>query len=350
MSSLRFAAALAAALALAACGDNLSPYEPWILDTLTPAQGLWIRTPEFDVGPGQEIQYCYFFTVPAQTDGTLWVDRLELALNPGSHHMNLFRVKTLHGLKPEDGTPVDLGGVQGTEIRDGECWKSPNWADWPLVANNQQSAIDKPIYEWALPAGVAQKFDAGETLMLQIHYVNAATQDTPFRGRGGVNLYRSKDGDTMELGTVFATQQRIRICRSNPHVTYGGGCRLPHGSHTVAAANGHFHSRGKRFSIFAWDGITAGQPPDSARFYQSEQWAEPDMATGLSVPLPADGGIYWTCEYQWVEPEGGCAALDAADPEHANDCCYTFGPKVETSEHCNVFLYYWPKTQDVTCF
>ncbi len=44
------------------------------------------------------------------------------------------------------------------------------------------------------------------------------------------------------------------------------------------------------------------------------------------------------------------AWLDALDPLHANDCCYTFGPKVETSEHCNVFLYYWPKTADVTCF
>ena len=154
----------------------------------------------------------------------------------------------------------------------------------------------------------------------------------------------------MELGTLFATQQNIRICRSNPAPTYGGGCAMPQGTHTVAAANGHFHSRGKRFSIFAWDGVSTTRPPDSARFYQSEAWAEPDMATGLNVQLPQGGGIYWTCEYQWSEPADGCAALDEKDPLHANDCCYTFGPKVETSEHCNVFLYYWPKTADVTCF
>ena len=350
MWMMRLTAAAALVLALATCGDNQSPYEPWILDPLTPAEGLWIRTPEFDVAPGAEIQYCYFFQVPAQTDGTLWVDRIELALNPGSHHMNLFRVKTLRGLKPADGSPVDLGGVQGTEIREGECWKSPNWSDWPLVANNQQSSIDNPIFEWALPTGVAQKLDAGEMLMLQIHYVNAATQDTPFKGRGGVNLHRSTDGDTMELGTLFATQQNIRICRSNPAPTYGGGCAMPQGTHTVAAANGHFHSRGRRFSIYAWDGVSTSRPPDSARFYQSEAWAEPDMATGLDVQLPQGGGIYWTCEYQWSEPADGCEALQAADPQHSTDCCYTFGPKVETSEHCNVFLYYWPKTADVTCF
>ena len=42
--------------------------------------------------------------------------------------------------------------------------------------------------------------------------------------------------------------------------------------------------------------------------------------------------------------------VDARDPMMANDCCYTFGPTVETSEHCNVFLYYYPKTQDINCF
>ena len=116
MWMMRLTAAAGLVLALASCGDNQSPYEPWILDTLTPAEGLWIRTPEFDVAPGAEIQYCYFFQVPAQTDGTLWVDRVELALNAGSHHMNLFRVKTLRGLKPEDGSPVLLEDMKAKNL------------------------------------------------------------------------------------------------------------------------------------------------------------------------------------------------------------------------------------------
>jgi hypothetical protein len=348
LASLAFA--VASVLTSAACGDNQSPFEPWLLDTLTADEGVWVRTPEFPVAAGEEIQDCYFFQVPPQTSGALWVDRFELALNPGSHHMNVFRVKTLRNLKPEDGAAIDLGGVQGTFIHAGECWKSPNWAGWPLVANSQQSTVDKPILEWPLPTGVAAKFDPGEWLMLQVHYVNAATQDTPYQGRAGINLHRSVDGDTMELGTLFATQQNIRICRSNPTPTYGGACALPTGTHTVAAANGHFHSRGKLFSIFSWDGVSTERPPESDRFYQSTRWAEPDMKIGMSVPLPVGGGIYWTCDYQWIEPTGGCAAVDERDPLHAGDCCYTFGPTVETSEHCNVFLYYWPKATDVTCF
>lgn len=342
-------------LVLAACGDNFAPYQPWILDELSPEEGVWVRTPEFEVPAGAEIQDCYFFEVPDLAGGAdLMIDRVALALNTGSHHMNVFRVRTLKGLVPADGEPVDLGGVDGTVIRGADnraCWQSANWADWPLVSNSQQSAADQQIVDWKLPADVATRLTPGETLMLQIHYVNASDQITPFVGRGGVNFYRSLDGDTQELGTLFATQQSIRVCRSSPRPSYSASCGLPSGAHTVAAANGHFHARGRRFRIYAWDGTSTTRPADSALFYDSTDWAEPDMAIDLDVALPDPGGVYWTCEYQWTEPPAGCAALDAADPQQANDCCYTFGPSVETSEHCNVFVYYYPKRSgDVTCF
>ncbi len=343
------AAAVAAAGLVAACGDNLSGFEPWYLEPLTADEGVWVRTPEFEVAAGAELQDCYFFEVPPQAADTLWVDRFALALNPGSHHLNLFRVGTVVGLDPAAGEPVDLGGVAGTVIRGGPCWNSANWATWPLVANSQQSSVESPVYEWRLPDDVATRFTAGERLMLQVHYVNASTQETPFRGRAGVNLHRSRD-DTIEMGTLFATQQNIRICRSTPPPTFSGTCSMPDGNHWVAAVNGHFHSRGRRFSVYAWDGQSTTRPPDADRFYVSDDWAEPEMANGLELLLPRGGGIWWTCEYRWREPELGCAEVDARDPLQANDCCYTFGPIVETSEHCNVFLYYYPRTEDIACF
>ncbi|NVB81539.1 MAG: hypothetical protein HOV81_24305 [Kofleriaceae bacterium] len=321
-----------------------------------PADGFWIRTPEFEVAAGQEIQDCYFFEVPDIANGAdIWIDRAQLALNVGSHHMNLFRVKTIVGLDPAAGAPFDLGGVHGTVIHgtdaNMECWKSANWADWPLVANTQQSLAENPIVDWQLPPDVATRFTPGEKLMLQVHYVNASDQVTPWTARAGANFYRSKDGDTQELGTLFATQQNIRVCRSNPKPSYSGTCAMPAGTHTVVAANGHFHSRGTKFRIWAWDGISTTRPDDSAKFYESTMWDEPEMETNLHLALPTTGGVWWTCDYQWREPPGGCDAVNARDPQHADDCCYTFGPTVETSEHCNVFLYYYPKvTESVTCF
>jgi hypothetical protein len=345
------ATALAVATLAGACGDNLTgpAFEPWQLDELSAGEGLWVRTGEFEVPSGTEIQDCYFFEIPAG-GADLWIDRFQLALNPGSHHMNLYRVGSIVNLDPASGAPIDLGGVPGAVVRGGECWNAANLAGWPLVVNSQQSAEQDPVFEWSLPPTIAVRFTPGERLMLQVHYANTGAQETPFRGRAGLNLLRSDD-DTVELGALLATQQRIRVCRSTPPPVYSGTCAMPSGGeHRVAAVNGHFHSRGQRFSVYAWDGMSTVRPPDSARFYVSDEWAEPDMLTGLDVRLAAAGGIWWTCEYQWREPEIGCAAVDLRDPLQANDCCYTFGGEVESSEHCNVFLYYHPKTEDIDCF
>ena len=69
---------------------------------------------------------------------------------------------------------------------------------------------------------------------------------------------------------------------------------------------------------------------------------DPLMATGLSVALPTDAGVLYRCEFQ--VPADACG-----DP--ANNCCFKFGPKVETNEHCNAFVYYYPKLDtDIPCF
>ncbi len=36
-------------------------------------------------------------------------------------------------------------------------------------------------------------------------------------------------------------------------------------------------------------------------------------------------------------------------PEDQQDCCYTFGPQVDRNEHCNIFVYYYPRADDVSC-
>jgi hypothetical protein len=66
--------------------------------------------------------------------------------------------------------------------------------------------------------------------------------------------------------------------------------------------------------------------------------------------------VAYECSYQWTPPldaAGGCKALDDDDvarhPDAKPDCCYTFGPIVEKNEHCNAFVYYFPKQDDVNC-
>lgn len=199
-------------------------------------------------------------------------------------------------------------------------------------------------------------FQPDEWLMLQTHYVNASSQKTPDDGEVAINWYTvPKEKVVHEMGTLFATKQSVRVCRNNPTPEFSGSCQFKSSTDIhVIGANGHFHGRGKAFDMYRWDGVSIAKPGDSDRFYKSESWDDPPMlrAPELDLSIPAGGGVFYTCEYQWRPPSeeiGGCKTLDDADPSKDKDCCYTFGPIVERNEHCNAFVYYWPKQDDVFC-
>ncbi len=318
---------LGALVFLAACSaDPMPPPDPQDvnLDPPVSGQGFQLKVPTFQVGAGQEIQNCYFFAVPGTPGQDVWVSHYDIAQTVGSHHMNLFRVKTVK----------NLGGQPGDMVTNGECFISSNWSDWPLVVNSQQSSTT----DWKLPDGVGARFQPGELLMLQTHFVNATTQVTPGGAKVFVNLYTLKAAPPNELGTLFATNQNIRVCPGDTNKTFTKGCKFPStsGLHVVAA-NGHFHSRGVRFDMSAVDAMgKVGQ-----QFYVSTTWDDPPMLRDFDIPLSAGGGVQWTCDFS-------VPATTCGDP--TDSCCFKFGGKVETQEHCNAFVYYWPKSQDVNCF
>ena len=365
-----FARLVAAASALTfvatsfACSpSNTAPnpvqVDPTNLDPPAKGQGFQMATGEIQVPPGTEEQDCYFFKVKdlAAANGMdptqpVNLHRIQAAQLKGSHHMNIFRVKTIVKLDPA------AGAVQKATNGVGECFKSGNWADWPLVGNSQ---VDGQL-DWTFPDGVANTFQPDEWLMLQTHFVNATTQKTPTSyGKVRVNFYAMPAADVKyQLGTMFATKQSIRICKSNPTPSFTGTCQINSKDPVhIIGANGHFHSRGTKFDMFAWDGTSTTIPDASKKFYESDNWDSPPMLTSpaLDVPVPSKAGVWYSCDYQWQPPDPsvGCDGLNAYDktkwstPDSALDCCYTFGPIVEKNEHCNAFVYYYPKADDVFC-
>lgn len=364
LAALLTAVPLAIGLTAGGCSsDDTSKKEdapitdPTKLSAPLAGQGFQFRTELFSVGPGEEVQDCYFYKVRdlARAGGLdenqpVNLHRIEIVQRLGSHHMNIFRVRDIVGLDPDKG--VVHRGKNGV----GECFKSPNWATWPLVANTQVNGE----LDWTFPDGVVNVFQPDEWLMLQTHYVNASSQKSPEGGEVAVNFHTiPKDQIKAEMGTVFATKQSIRVCKSNPTPSFQGSCQFKSGQPVnIIGANGHFHGRGKQFEMFNWDGKSIA--PDAAgKFYESRTWDEPPMLRSpeLNIAVPPGGGVQYTCSYQWTPPAaeaGGCEALDKYDVEKHKDatpdCCYTFGPIVEKNEHCNAFVYYYPKQDDVNCF
>src|SRR5260370_147932 len=64
------------------------------------------------------------------------------------------------------------------------------------------------------------------------------------------HLYTMAEPAAMEMGTIFATNQHIRICPGDTNVSFETHCatHMPGGA-TIIAANGHFHSRGTQFTM-----------------------------------------------------------------------------------------------------
>jgi hypothetical protein len=112
-----------------------------------------------------------------------------------------------------------------------------------------------------------------------------------------------------------------------PHETrsFTTSCSLPEAA-TVVALTGHFHSRGKTFSVnLAPDGEHA-----TDEIYRSRAWDEPPFNVLEKAPtLPPAGALQYTCEYT-----------------NTTDQVVKFGPHVETEEHCNLFAYFYPWESD----
>ncbi|MGH7271446.1 MAG: hypothetical protein ACREJ3_13535, partial [Polyangiaceae bacterium] len=193
------------------------------------------------------------------------------------------------------------------------------------------------------------------------HYVNASTQQTTGQAQVAVNLYTIPASQVKaQIGTLFATNQNIRICQHNPTPSFSATCAIHSPSPVnIIGANGHFHERGREFDMYVWNGTSTAQPGASAQFYQSLAWDDPPMlhSPELDRSVPGGGGIWYSCAYTWRPPPSsiGCAGLNALDaqkygtPLSQEDCCYTFGGIVDENEHCNAFVYYYPKQDDVTC-
>jgi hypothetical protein len=288
------------------CGNSAQP-GPFSHDVqlTAPTAGFQLEVPDFPVIAGSEVQDCYYFAAPINQP--MYVHRLEVALNPGSHHMNLFKY-----VGSDD--PTHKPG----DIQRG-CWDAVAFENYDLVFNSQNAGDT----DWTLPAGVSHYFQPGDMFMLQTHYVNASSQKTTLGvGKVLMNFYEAGPADTTyRLGSVFANNRAISLPPMAPS-SFTTTCQIP-AAVTLVAASGHFHSRGTEFDI----GIVSDVLGDNYnQIYQSTSWDSPPWKTyDPGFAIQAGGAVQYTCKYV-----------------NTTDMTITFGPHVEYQEHCNLFGYFYP--------
>src|SRR6478609_8888265 len=92
-------------LAITGCDNSTTMETPKDIELTAPAagQGFQLAVPAYEVPAGHEVQGCYFFKAPDLNNGQpYFVNMIELAQNPGSHHMNIFRQNTIVAPDPND--------------------------------------------------------------------------------------------------------------------------------------------------------------------------------------------------------------------------------------------------------
>ncbi|MEB3298298.1 MAG: hypothetical protein VKO21_02280 [Candidatus Sericytochromatia bacterium] len=295
-------AALAACVSSAPLGPSASPSPvsspppPLVLEPPPEGQGVQLVVGPFEVRRGQELQRNYYLKLPV--DRPVAVTRIEFAMREGSHHCNLFKT------------------AEATTDHFEDTFDQVPFTSYDLFAGNQS-----PRGEWVLPKGTAIFLEPRQQLVLQTHYVNASTQVTPEKGEVKVNLwFAPADAPLDRMGTLFANNRRLVVPpRSQTSFTQWFVFRR---DVHVAAMTGHFHSRGRRFSVSRWDGVRAGD-----LLYESLAWAEPPFISypDPGIPIASGSGVSFTADYV-----------------NNSDITVTFGGKVETQEHANLFLYFWP--------
>lgn len=287
-----------------------------------PFRGEQLSIPPFPVPPGKEIQRNYYFKLKNEEE--IWINRVEFLYPPGSHHLNLFTGAP----KPyEDGYFED-------------DFKVVPFGSWSLRASSQQGRL-----QWRLPSGVGMRMEPHQQILAQIHFVNIGSQVSPVGGCAAINLHTMEfnpQNPPMTLGSLFLQNKNIRIPPETEEISFDYGITLDHYNHNVpvklAAVTGHFHWRGKKFEIRLWDGLNrkadgSPQPGEFDRMggdntiYLSDNWDEPPFILyGDDGPaVPQGWGVIYRTTYA-----------------NATDRLFCFGPHVETQEHANAFIYFYP--------
>ncbi len=273
-----------------------------------PAHGVQLAITARAIPTGTEETACHYLKLPSDVD--LNVNRIQINVTGGSHHIHLYR--------PFDST-LDI--PDGTEV----CNMAVDFDKWSLIVATQLRKTD-----WELPPGVAFHFRAGEQLLVQTHFVNVGSLETQGEGKVLMNLNDADPGTiTAHAGALFG-QDRDVFVPALSNVTASAVCEFPKALNLIAQT-GHYHFRGRRFSTYDWYN---GQRGDE--IYHFEGYSDPVFQV-YDPPLliPADHGLEWEC--YWENP---------------NDVDYKFGPFTDTNEHCNLFGFYYPTDslhESITC-
>lgn len=260
---------------------------------------------KFDVtvpAGGEELR-CIYAQLPDDR-GVMAVSDVESHYTPGSHHLLAYRSNL---------TSIPEGYENVWDCSDGL---------WQINMRGSYYEAQRPDEEHKLPEGIAHKFQPGEVLILQAHYVNATDKD--LQANVDFTLHPTDESKiTQEAGSIYFNDINILVPpRDEAKATMR--CELPQDIH-LALLWSHMHERGTHF-------IAETDDPGAqalGTLYEEDDWAEPDQRTyptDDTAILHAQSHITFTCTFQ-----------------NQGDTPFVFGQSAHDNEMCILHGMYWPR-------
>ena len=254
---------------------------------------------------GAELLECKYVQMPLDR-GVIAVPAAESHYTSGSHHLLAYRT---------DLTSIPLG-QEGT-------WNCNNGGSF-LHNKGSYYEAQQPDSHRELPPGIAHKFQPGEVVLLESHYVNTTG--------GALDAHVSLTLHTMdvakveqEAGTIIFNNLNISVpAHQKQRVTMT--CTLPADFHPAALWS-HMHKQGINFVATTDDAEAAAALGDS--LYTEPSWSEPQPRIyPYDPPITIHAGkkITFSCDY-----------------ENNTDRILTFGESAVTNEMCLLHGMYWPR-------
>jgi hypothetical protein len=272
------------------CGNPEDIYNPAVpLDPPPAGQGFQMHMPApagFFIQPGTEYEGCQWIAIPPEVTQTMYIDRVEMRLNPGTHHMLVFRDVPDSG---PDAVPTSF------DPDDTACNKQ-----FGLKASF--TGTQDPEFTQQLPTGVSFAVTPGQVFGINTHYTNP--YNVPIYPEVWINFWGSTSPTPKLQKTIFPGDLLFSIPPYNAGGTRFAGNVI---RYTQGASAGcfysltsHSHRRNLGFRMWDSDPSNGGALSDDAawdvatnRFYDNVDWDHPIQYEPVPRKLMQPGQSIW---------------------------------------------------------
>jgi hypothetical protein len=278
------------------------PSEVPFVELEPPEKGFQIHSKGGWIPSGVDVEYCEVVTLPGTMEDTYYVDRLEVAMHPWSHHVIVSAA--------EAGTEADAAMEEGMSVK---CVTGESAYGDGLV---DVIGAQAPYNQLDLPDGVGRIYHGGQKVVVDYHYFNPTPDPIP--ARHAINFHTVDEEDVEHVAQTWGFYNFMILAMPGQQASYAAECTFKEDVMLYSLTR-HTHRWGTDFHI--WH---KGGEKDGEHLWTSNDWElEVDYVFDEPVLIPKGEGFTFQCEF-----------------DNTSDHILKFGVKA-TDEMCILFGVAW---------